>query len=382
MSGAETATVQAELIPVEDDLAFTAERDVLLAAVSRIKEALPARTAMPVLTGIHIQARPNGSVRLRANDLERDVETTVLGDVATAGIAVPAGAPLAQLLARAPNGALRCSSDGRQFSLAWSGAKFHLPVFNSDVYPEPPAVEATEAATLPGTLFSALAEAAFAASADTGRPVLQGVRLRPAEGSLVALACDGTRVARATASGVAWTLPETVVPAAGLVLAARALGAAESVRVAAGQGALELSGPETTIRLRLLEGRYPDVEALLPGEYATVIELDRSALTAALERAAVVTGSAAQLHLVRLVVGADGLSCRAEAPEGGSASEDLEASVSGDPLEIGVNGLLLREILRHIGGSRLRIELAGPVAAMRLTGKRGPVCWQMPLRLG
>ncbi len=382
MSGAETAAVQAELIPVEVDLAFTAERDEFLAAVARVKEALPARTPMPVLTGIHIHARPNGTVRLRASDLQRDVETAMPADVATPGIAVPAGAPLAQLLARAPKGTLRCNSDGRQFSLAWSAANFHLPVFNSVAYPEPPAVQATEAATLPGTTLSALAGAAFAASADTGRPVLQGVRLRPAEGSLVALACDGTRVARATAPGVEWTLPETVVPAAGLVLAARALGTAGAIRVVAGQGALEMSGPETTIRLRLPEGRYPDVEALLPGEFATVIELDRSALTAALERAAVVSGSAAQLHLVRLVVGAEGLSCRAEAPEGGSANEDLETSVSGDPLEIGVKGLLLRESLRHVGGSRLRIELAGPVAAMRLTGERGPVCWQMPLRLG
>jgi hypothetical protein len=174
------AALQAEVIHVEVDLAFTADRDVFLAAVARVKEALPARTPMPVLTGIHIHARPNGTVRLRASDLERDVETTMPADVATPGIALPAGAPLAQLLARAPKVALHCSSDGRQVSLAWSAANFHLPVFKSEVYPEPPAVEATDAATLPGATLSALAEAAFAASADTGRPVLQAVRLRDA----------------------------------------------------------------------------------------------------------------------------------------------------------------------------------------------------------
>lgn len=382
MNDTATAALQEELIPEEAEIAFTAEREAFLAAVARVKEALPARTTMPVLTGIEVRARPDGSVWLRATDLERDVETSFPADVATPGATVPAGAALVQLLGSAPKGALRCTGDGRQFTVAWGRAHFKLPAFRAEEYPDPPAVDESGAVHLSGEALAALARVGFAASPDSGRPVLQGVHIRVSEAGLVALACDGMRVARAAMPGASWPEGASIVPAAGLALAAKAVGGAESIEVAAAQGSLQLGSGDTTLRLRLLEGRYPGVEDLLPKEYPTVVTIERAPLAAALERAGVVSRSAEQLHLVRLLISENGLTCRAETGEGGSGTEELEAAVTGDPIEVGVNGLLLRETLRHVGGGTVRIEVSGPLTAMRVSGEAGPVCWQMPVRVG
>ena len=382
MSITEAVALQEELIPEEAEVAFTAEREAFLAAVVRVREALPGRTTMAVLTGIQIEARSDGSVRLRATDLERDIETSFPADVAIPGATVPAGAALVQLLGSAPKGAVRCTGDGRQFTVVWGRASFKLPAFRAEEYPDPPAVDESGAVELSGEALAGLARVGFAATPDGARPVLQGVHLRVAEEGLVAVACDGMRVARAAMLGTAWPGSAALVPAAGLALAAKALGGAERIDVAAGQGSLQLAGGGTTLRLRLLEGRYPGVEDLLPKEYPTVLAVERAALIAALERAGIVSRSAEQLHLVRLAISPDGLTCRAETADGGSGSEEIDAAVNGDPVEVGVNGLLLRETLRHLGGATVRIEVSGPLTAMRLSGETGPTCWQMPVRVG
>jgi len=337
---------------------------------------------LPVLTGVWIQAGSDGTVRVRATDLERDITTSFAADVATPGSTVAAGAELIQLLGSAPKGALRCAGDGHRFHVAWGRARFRLPAFHAEDYPDPPAVDEEGAADLPGETLTALAQVGFAASTDAARAVLQAVHVRSDAGTLTAITCNGMQVAKAVASASGWPEQAALVPAAGLALAARIFGAAENVRVAASDGTVQFSDGTVTLRLRLLEGRYPAVEDLLPKEYPTSVVIERGVLAGALERAAIVSHSAEQLHLVRLAVREDGLACRAETAEGGSGDEELEAAVSGTPIELGVNGQMLRDALRRLGGGTLRLELSGALTAMRLSGEDGPVYWQMPVRVG
>ena len=228
----------------------------------------------------------------------------------------------------------------------------------------------------------ALAQVGFAASGEGARPILQAVHLYRAEQGLAALACDGTRVARATVPSAAWPEAAGLVPAAGLALAAKLLGSAEEVQVSAGRGAIQVSAGGTTLRVRLLEGRYPAVEELLPKEYPSAVAVSRAMLTVALERAGIVSRSPEALYLVRLTAHEGGLTCAADTPGGGSGREEIEAAVAGEPAEVGVNVLQLRETLRHVGGATVRIEVSGPLTAMRLSGEDGPTCWQMPVRVG
>lgn len=91
--------------------------------------------------------------------------------------------------------------------------------------------------------------------------------------------------------------------------------------------------------------------------------VERGVLAGALERAAVVSHAAEQLHLVRLAVRDSGLACRAETPEGGSSGKEPEATMSGESIAIGVNGQMLRAVLRRLGGRTVRLEISGPLTA-------------------
>ncbi len=363
----------------------------LARGVATVSRSVPARTTMPVLTGMLLEADVSG-LRLVATDLEVTSTVTVAAEVQEPGRAVVPARLFAEIVRRVPSPRLDLAADPDRADalLSWERSEFRLHGFGPDQFPEPAAAPAGAEFTSfsEGTLRDTLRHTAFAAASEAGgRPILTGVELTLLDADYRAVATDGMRVAFfRTAERTDWAQGRAItLPGRGVDEIVR------SIEAAGGQGAfcahdnhLFVRAGATEVAVRLLEGRFPAILDLVPKQFPTTVRLDAGELRDACERVALLTDAPDRLHAITLVATGDGMEIRARSPEVGEARESVPAGVEGPDLEFAVNARMLLEGLRHLGDGELQIEFSGPqsLARVRKADDARQQYMQMPLRLG
>ena len=363
----------------------------LARGVATVSRSVPARTTMPVLTGMLLEADPAG-VRLVATDLEVTCTVTIAAEVQEPGRAVVPARLFAEIVRRVPSPRLDIVADPERADalLSWERSEFRLHGFGPDQFPQPAAAPAgTDFTTFSeGGLRDTLRHTAFAAATEAGgRPILTGVELTLLDGDYRAVATDGMRVAYfRTAERTDWSQRTAVtLPGRGVDEIVR------TIEAAGGQGAfcahdnhMFLRAGPTEVAVRLLEGRFPAILDLVPKQFPTTVRLNAGELRDACERVALVTDAPDRLHAITVVASGEGIEVRARSPEVGEAREAVPAAVDGPDIEFPVNARMVMEGLRHLGDGELDIEFSGPQSLARMRRADDPRLqyMQMPLRLG
>jgi DNA polymerase-3 subunit beta len=363
----------------------------LARTVATVSRSVPARTTMPVLTGMLIEAVP-GRLRLTATDLEVTSAAEIAAEVEEPGRAVVPARIFAEIARRVPSARVELSSDPERADalLRWNRSEFRLHGFAPEQFPQPPAPPAGQAYAPLGheALRDTLRHTVFAAATEAGgRPILTGVELTFLDGDYRAVATDGMRVAyfRTTertdwAQGLAITLP-----ARGVDEIVRTLETADGDgSFCAHDSHFFLRAGNAEIAVRLLEGRFPAILELVPKQFPTTVRLDAGELRDAAERVALLTDAPDRLHAITLAVSGDGIDVRARSPEVGEAHEPVAASTDGPDLDFPVNARMLLEGLRHIGDGQVQMDFSGPQSLARIRRTDDPRLqyMQMPLRFG
>lgn len=356
--------------------------------IATVARAVPARTTMPVLTGILLRAE-NDTLTLAGTDLELGIEAVVPATVAEPGAVVLPSRYLTEMVRRIPAGSLEwhVEPDRPVASLTWQRSHFTIHGFSADQYPPFPSPSSAPVAFDRPSLAAALRQTVFAASADAARPVLTGVELFIDGDDFRALATDGTRVAyyRNAVDREDWGAAQRLlVPARGLNEALRLLEGGEDGRLAVHENQLLFDLGPARVAVRLLDGRYPAVLDLLPKAYPSIVRADRQALCDACERVSLVADTPERLYAITLRIADDRVSLAAHSPDVGEAEEQIVADVEGPDIEVGFNARLLLDGLRHLGGDDVLLELSGKTSAacLRRPDDSGFLYLQMPIRIG
>jgi DNA polymerase-3 subunit beta len=340
-------------------LKFRVERDVLADAVAWAARSLPVRPSVPVLAGLLIETDPesDGGLVLSTFDYETSARATVPADVAAEGKALVSGRLLSDICRSLPNKPVEMTIDGSKVTLTCGSARFSLQTMPVDEYPSLPDMPQATGAVRSDVFAHAVAQAVTAAGRDDMLPVLTGVRIE-IEGSRIALlATDRFRL---SLRELVWEPGATDVSAAALVPAkvlaetAKSLTAGSEVTIAlstsgVGEGIIGFEGSagggvrRTTTRL--LDGEFPKVRSLFPGEHSTVARVDRATLVESVKRVSLVAerNTAVQLAF------ADGvLTLDAGSGDEALATEQIEANVQGDEITTGFNPQFLLDGLTAI----------------------------------
>ena len=293
---------------------FRIERAVLADAVTWAARSLPARSPVPVLSGLLLEAA-EGRLRISGFDYEASATVEVDAETAESGRVLVLGRRLQDICRVLPDVPLSCRLEGTRFAVEGGGTCFGLSTLPLQEYPKLPQPPAVYGELGVQQFADAVAQVVVAAGRDDTLPVLTGVQLRlDADGTLTLGASDRYRYAirglpwkpggewHGTETGAA----EVVVPGRRLAEVAKGLGRASTplwlgLDQAGGLISLEAGGKRAT--LRLLEGRLPRHEKLFTLDDAVVARVDRDPLMDAVRRVAVV---AEPNSPVRLDFSADG----------------------------------------------------------------------------
>lgn len=326
-------------------------RPALQQAVTQAARAVSGRAAIPVLAGLLLRAEGNG-LTITGYDMDMAIEVRTPASVEEPGeLVVPAkqfvgivkSLPHSEIVMTLVDNSLKIQSDRTDFS---------LQTMNAAEFPALPEV-AGQFAIIPHEAFRECArKVAYAASVEDSQAAYRAVNTMVADGELTMVATDAFRLAvrRAPAPDCE---PLSVLLPVGFVSEIERLGGAVHLHLSANHVQVQSGG--TRIIARLIEGEWPNWQAVLPTTCTTWLTAERDALIGALQRASLMCKD--DLTAVTLKLDGGDLIITAAQAEVGEAREELTVQYGGDGmLDVAVRPKYLRDALAVMSGDEVRIE--------------------------
>jgi DNA polymerase-3 subunit beta len=293
---------------------FTITREQLQTGLNAVAAAIPAKTTLPVLSNVLVEATKQG-LRLSGTDLDIAVSTTVPADVDADGSVTLPAKKLADITRELPSAPIRITAAGEQrVSIECGRSKFKLLGLPREEFPSFPAVKFDGAWKAPaGVVHKLVGHVAFAASTEESRPILNGVlwELRPDRMRMVAT--NGHRLAKMDVPASGGSTADLIVPPKALEQIRRLFPADAEIEIAKSDNHLGFRSATTLVFSRLIEGPYPNYEQVIPRENDKVATVDKEAMAGALRRMSVVASD--QTHRIRLAFSTGAVKFSVQTPD-------------------------------------------------------------------
>jgi DNA polymerase-3 subunit beta len=344
-------------------IVLKAPQEKLLGALQAVSGIVERRHTLPILANVLL--RKNGSqVEFTTSDLEIQVRTNAElgGDGASFATTVGARKLIDILRTLPPDQVVSLSASQSKLTLQGGKSRFTLQSLPADDFPlVSESADFGPAFSVPQkTLKDLINQVHFAMAVHDIRYYLNGI-LFVAEGkTLTLVATDGHRLALAQAT-LDNDIPkqEVILPRKTVLELQRLLkddgdevGMIE-MRFATNQAKFSFSGMEFVTKL--VEGKFPDYNRVIPKNHKNQVTLGRAPLLASLQRAAILTSE--KFKGVRLNIEPGTLRIASSNAEQEEAKEELEIDYAGDPIEIGFNVTYLMDALANMGQEMVTIEL-------------------------
>jgi DNA polymerase-3 subunit beta len=264
-------------------------------------------------------------------------------------------------------------------------ARFHLRTLPSEDFPKLPEAPSEKELTIPAAAFvDTIGRVARAASRDETRPHLTGVLVTASGQDLRMVATDSyrlsvkeTKLDRSVEGELEANIPARTLQELGRI----AGGGGESIAIAALERQVIFTVDGVKLSSRLVEGRFPNYQQLLPESYEHELRVGRDELLDVVRRVGLLAQKNTPLKL-RFTEGA--LDVSAQTPDVGEASESLPVPFAGEPLEIGFNSEFFRDGLESAESEELVLKLISPLRPGLIEsgdGGSGFLYLVMPIRL-
>ncbi|HEX7817721.1 DNA polymerase III subunit beta [Dyella sp.] len=338
---------------------FSIQREALLKPLQQVVGVVERRQTLPVLANLLVRVA-DGKVFFTGTDLEVEMIAASAADKLTDGeITIPAR-KLFDIVRALPDGAnIDVKLNGDRIALNAGRSRFTLATLPATEFPTIDEIELVERVSLPEEVLRDLMEhTAFAMANQDVRYYLNGMLLDLQEHTLRCVATDGHRLA------LKETQLESSVSARRQIIIPRK-GVNELVGLfETGDGEVELEFGRNHLRVRrgdvvftskLIDGRFPDYEAVIPLGADKKAVLDREVLRSALQRAAILSNE--KYRGVKLELSPGKLRIVAHNPEQEEAVEELEADTQVSDLAVGFNVGYLLDALSALNGDKARLNL-------------------------
>ncbi len=364
---------------------FTTSRNSLFKALQGVIGVVEKRQTMPILSNVLLEVS-GSELLITGTDLELELINMVVVEDATDGsVAVPAR-KLFDICRGLPEGAeLKFDLKDQRATLKSGRSRFVLATMSADEFPIlEPLSEGQRFRISRSALSGLLDKTHFAMAHQDVRYYLNGLLLEASNNRVRCVATDGHRLAM---SEVQADLPDdleiqVIVPRKAITEMQRLLGESdEEIELIVNQHHLQLELGTIRFTSKLIDGRFPDYERVIPAAGSEIMVADREVVRMALSRTAILSNE--KFRGVRLCLSDGHLRLQAHNPEHEEAEEDLEIDYNGKGLEIGFNVNYLLDALGCMQADQFVLELSGPDSSglIREQGDDDSRYVVMPMRL-
>ena len=339
---------------------FSIKREALLQPLQIISGVIERKQTLPILSNILFEVQQD-SLNLTGTDLEIEMVSTAQVDlIESAGIfTVPARKLLDITKSLPESSVLNFQLDGERILLKSARSRFGLATLPSNDFPsldesdDQIFIELTQA-----QLRGLIQKTAFSMAVQDVRYFLNGLLLHIKDDRLQAVATDGHRLALASVKMKAPVTDEQqlIIPRKGVLELLRLLHDDDSpAEIGLGTNHIRVKTEQFTFTSKLIDGRFPDYNRVIPAHSTKKMIVDKELLRSALQRAAIL--SSEKYRGIRMILDGTLLKVQASNPDQEESEEELQVEYDGIELEIGFNVSYLLEVLSVLDTELVQIGM-------------------------
>ncbi|WP_352859731.1 DNA polymerase III subunit beta [Mesorhizobium sp. M1163] len=342
-------------------------REALLPALGLVSKAVERRTTIPVLANVMLAVDAKaGTLTITGSDMDCELRASLACQAGKDETFTLPASILHDAVRKMPEGAEIALLAEKDFATLTAGrSRFKIQVLPSTDFPTMSEGTFSHSFDLDAGLFERMLDTvSFAISSEETRYYLNGIYWHAGENYLNAVATDGHRLAKFTA-----TLPEGAAGMPGIIIPRRTVGLIR--QLLGDKGVVKVSLSDTKIRVetgkaallsKLIDGSFPDYVRVIPTGNQNHFTVEREALASAVDR--VTTVSSERGSAVKFAFEAGGnLVLTTNNPDAGSANDEVTIEHGeGSSVEIGFNGRYCLDLLNASESKRLVFSLGDPAS--------------------
>lgn len=347
---------------------FTLSSGALNSRLQSLAKVINSKNSLPILDSFLFEVA-NNSLKITASDSENIMQTTIALDSCEGeGVFAVPNRTILDAVKELSEQPLTFDIDVEALTIKilYQNGMYNFTAQNADEYPRTTSVP--DGATLltidSSTLADNISRSLFATAQDELRPVMNGIYFDLTADCLAIVASDGHKLVRNQNFNIKSDTPASfILPKKPATLLKNTLSKdGGDVTIKFDDRTAEIHFSETILTCRLIEGKYPNYNSVIPQNNPNKMVIDRKALISALRR--VLPFSSESSQLVRLSLAGGKLELSAEDIDfATSAKEQIVCDYTGNAMSIGFKGGSLQEIINNIDSNEIEMQLADPSRA-------------------
>ena len=352
---------------------FIVSSSYLLKQLQVLGGVINNSNTLPILDNFLFELDGN-SLKVSASDLETTMISTLEVESQDSGsIAVPAKLLLDTLKTFPEQPLTFVAEDNNTIEISSNHGKYALAYASGEEFPKAVELDDPSAVTIPSdVLATAISNTIFATGNDDLRPVMSGVFFQFASDGLTFVATDAHKLVKYTREDVtASQTAEFIMPKKPLNLLKSILATSDSeILVEYNDSNAKFAFENVELLCRLIDGKYPNYEAVIPKENPNKLVIDRNQFLNSVRRVSIFSNKTT--HQIRLKIAGAELNISAEDIDySNKAEERLTCDYQGDDMQIGFNSRFLIEMLNNLNANDVSLEMSLPNRAGILTPTDG-----------
>jgi len=347
---------------------FIVSSSQLLKQLQVLGGVINSNNTLPILDNFLFEVSEN-QLKISASDLETTMSAVVTIESDSSGSIAISARLLLDTLKTFPDQPLTFKTEGDSIiEISSDQGKYDMAYFGGDEFPKSVSLPSPSKTIIPSNILAtAISKTIFAAGNDDLRPVMSGVFFQFSSQNLTFVATDAHKLVKYTRTDVtADKTAEFIMPKKPLNLLKGVLSGEEDVTIEYNDANAKFTFENFVLICRLIDGKYPNYEAVIPKENPNKLTVDRASFQNSVRRVSIF--SSKTTHQIRLKMAGTELNISAEDIDfSNKADERLNCDYQGDDMQIGFNSRFLSEMLSNLSSNEVLIEMSLPNRAGILT---------------
>ena len=349
---------------------FYITKEEVVKSLNQTLGVVEKRQTLPILSNVLFEV-DESSLKLTATDLESEISTTsIVSNFNSGGKTTAPARKLNDLCRLMPDLAeIHFYLDGDNLKIETESGKYNLSTLPSEDFPVFEIEETQSQINISSqNLKNLITKTSFAMGNQDWRHYLNGLYMMIDDKVITTVATDAHRLAMATSSLNEASSESTsgIVPRKSINEIGKLVGdESENVVIQLGQTSIAANVSGTTFVSKLIEGKFPDYEQVIPSGESSLLVVDRKNFSESLSRVSVL--SSEKYKGVRIITKKDSLNISANNPEKEQGEENLSCEYQGEEIDIAFNVNYLQEILSTIDSEKIEINFFGSEKSCLIT---------------
>ena len=348
---------------------FIVSSSQLLKQIQVLSGVINSNNTLPILDNFLFELNHN-ELKIAASDLETTMSTLVEVESNSEGSIAVSARLLLDTLKTFPDQPLTFKTEeNNTIEISSNQGKYDMAYFDGNEFPKTISLDDPKKTHIPGNILAtAISKTIFATGNDDLRPVMSGVFFQFSPESLTFVATDAHKLVKYSRTDIVSSeVAEFIMPKKPLNLLKNILSNSNSdLTIEYNDTNAKFIFDNIVLICRLIDGKYPNYEAVIPKENPNKLAVDRALFLNSVRRVSIF--SSKTTHQIRLKMAGTELNISAEDLDySNKAEERLICDFQGDDMQIGFNSRFLIEMLSNLESNEILIEMSLPNRAGILT---------------